>query len=88
MDTLGNRVQYLSIWPCDNTQIYSTKNTDVFKIMFPKLSKGSDLYMFTKKSSIIYPKNRLLDIKKMVIILTQQKIILMRKAFKNFQMEN
>ena len=35
--------------------------------MFPKLKYGSDLYLFTRKSSIMYPDNNTLQINKLVV---------------------
>jgi len=67
IDSAGNRIQFLSIHPCDNTQIYTTKNKNIFKYLFPKLKSGSDLYLFSRKSTIIYPDNNTLQMKKLVI---------------------
>jgi hypothetical protein len=67
IDSPGNRIQYLSIHPCDNTQIYSTHNKNIFRYLFPKLKTGTDLYTFTRQSSITYPNNNLLQIKKLMV---------------------
>lgn len=67
IDSPGNRIQFLSIHPCDNTQIYTTRNKNVFRYLFPKLKYGSDLYLYTRKSSIIYPDNNTLQIHKLVV---------------------
>ena len=39
----------------------------MFKYLFPKLKSGSDLYTFTRESTITYPNNNLLQIKKLVV---------------------
>lgn len=67
IDSPGNRIQFLSIHPCDNTQIYTTRNKNVFRYLFPKLKHGSDLYLYTRKSSITYPDNNTLQINKLVV---------------------
>lgn len=67
IDSPGNRIQFLSIHPCDNTHIYSTKNKNIFRYLFPKLKSGSDLYMYTRASTITYPNGNLLQMKKLIV---------------------
>lgn len=67
LDNPGNHIQYISIQPCDNKYIYSTKNGNFFKYVFPKLDKKSDLYESKKKSYAIFSDNELLELKRIYV---------------------
>lgn len=67
LSTPGNHIQYISIQPCDNKYIYSTKNGDFFKYVFPKLKTTSDLYTSSKKSFIQFKNNELLEMKRIYV---------------------
>jgi|SaaInlStandDraft_4_1057021.scaffolds.fasta_scaffold18923_1 hypothetical protein len=67
INTMGNEIQYISLQPCDNKYIYSTKNKNFFKYVFPKLNKTSDMFLSTKKSYIEFKKSELLSLKRIFV---------------------
>lgn len=67
IDSVSNRIHYMSISPCDNVQIYSTKHNNFFRYMFPKMKTGSDLYLYTRKSKISYTSNNLLNMNRIIV---------------------
>lgn len=67
LSTIGNEIQYISIQPCDNKYIYSTKNKNFFKYVFPKLNKISDMFLSIKKSYVEFNKSDLLELKRIYV---------------------
>jgi hypothetical protein len=67
LSTIGNEIQYISIQPCDNKYIYSTKQKNFFKYVFPKLNKTSDMFLSTKKSYVTFKDSELLELKRIYI---------------------
>jgi hypothetical protein len=61
---LNSHIQYICIQPTNNKFIYNTKSISIFKPIFPKLSKLSDLFYAIKKSFIVYKNSDLLNIYK------------------------
>lgn len=67
MSSPGNNIQYILLNPCTNKYILNTKSKDIFRYVLPKLNIDSDLYLYNRKSYIVYKDSELIDMKRVTV---------------------